>query len=153
MSHKKEKETGQPLTRRNWERERLVREPGGESRTKQSFAEEADINFIVKKFAQTGVLPGNDNRQPQYADVSNYDDLQASLAMIDQAELEFGQLPSAVREAAGNNPGTLLQLMGSAAGQERLEAAGMILRDPIAASESAPPQVAVAQEPVSEKEA
>jgi len=55
---------------RSWhQRERVVADISGESMTHQSFAEECDINRILRRYSETGYLPPSDGRGV-FADVT-----------------------------------------------------------------------------------
>lgn len=65
-------------------------------KTQQSFKEDADINVIVKKFTQTGIIDNLAKQQPSYRDNSDLTFTEAMYAVKD-AETEFKKLPSEVR--------------------------------------------------------
>lgn len=75
-----------------------------ESVTKQSFAEEVDINTIVRRFNLTGEMP-SDIRAPQYGDFSGISDFHAALNAVAQAREEFDRIPAEVRAKFHNDPG------------------------------------------------
>lgn len=81
----------------------LVKE---ESRTKQSFKDECDINNIVKKFEATGILDHVNEAASRglYQDLPSGLDLQAGLEMIRQAEEAFMALPAGTRAEFDNDP-------------------------------------------------
>lgn len=110
--------------RKGFERERVQTAVGTVSRTKQSFADECDINKIVKRFETTGQVQHMNTRKPIYADVSNVVDLAASLAAVELAEDSFGALRSDLRQAANHDPVEFLRMMESEEGREILEGLG-----------------------------
>ena len=63
---------------------------GDESRTKQSFKEDCDINNIVRKFAD-GVMPVTNPVEPQYGDSPTMD-LKEALDAVFHAKGEFNAL-------------------------------------------------------------
>ena len=63
---------------------------GGESRTKQAFKDEVDINNIVRKF-QDGVVPVMNNLEPQYGDSPTMD-LKEALDSVFAVKGEFANL-------------------------------------------------------------
>jgi len=115
-----------PRTRKSFERERFTTAVGSVSRTKQSFRDACDINAIVKKFQTTGHLAHINVRRPSYTDVSNFEDLQASLEAIASAEAGFAALPSFIRAAADNDPLRLVEMLDSEEGIAELEAVGFV---------------------------
>lgn len=87
----------------------LVTGPG---LTKQEFANEADINSIMKRYTTTGQLSNRiDGLQPIFADVSNVGDYADVLRRIDSAREAFAQLPAAVRSRFGNRPEALIDFL------------------------------------------
>lgn len=74
------------------------------TRTQQQFAEEVDINTIVRRFGLTGQLPNN-LRVPMVGDFSEVGDYQSCLNLLLEADDAFMQLPADVREQFGNDAG------------------------------------------------
>lgn len=114
-SEKKPTPTPIPLRDRIRGRFWFVRVPGilfpEPSRTKQSFAKEADINTIMAKYMDTGMLVDPSlprNRRPIYGDFSNVGDLHTVKIAVAQAEADFMALPSKIRDRFENDPEKLL---------------------------------------------
>lgn len=74
------------------------------SMTRQEFAEECDINGIMKRYERTGMIPGNPNFVPQYLDLTvtpaNLMDCMNQMIDADQA---FMSLPATVRKEFDND--------------------------------------------------
>lgn len=73
------------------------------SRAKQSFAEESDINTIIRRFKIGGELPVG-VRMPTYGDftfVSTFKEAMDALALANEA---FDRMPAEVRSRFGNDP-------------------------------------------------
>lgn len=77
------------------------------SLTHQSFAEEADINTIVRRFGLTGELP-SDVRMPMNGDFSDVPDLRAALHILMEARDSFMSMPADVRARFNNDPARLM---------------------------------------------
>lgn len=73
------------------------------SKAQQHFKEEADINYIVKRFRITGKLPEN-VRLPVSADFDQITDFQTAMNVIRQGEESFAQMPANVRARFSNDP-------------------------------------------------
>lgn len=73
------------------------------SLTKQSFAEEADINTIVKRFGLSGELP-SDVRMPMNGDFTEVPDFRGAMDMIVAARESFQAMPWDVRSRFHNDP-------------------------------------------------
>lgn len=116
------------MTRKR-ERARFPAKSGGEKMTKQSFRDEVDINSLVARYRQTGIMPHTRTRTPLYGDFSMAQDLQATLDTVRTTNESFMALPAAVREAANNSPVQLLEMLATDEGISQLEAQGLILSD------------------------
>lgn len=84
---------------------------GRDSRTKQSFREESDINNIMAKYIKTGVLTHMAENAPQYVDLPESIDYQEALNMTIAAGEAFDSLPGSIRERFDNNAVAFLQFM------------------------------------------
>lgn len=73
------------------------------SHTRQEFADECDINSIMKRFAVTGVLPGSD-RKPMYGDFADLPSYMEAQQILLDANDAFMALPAAVRREFDNDP-------------------------------------------------
>lgn len=81
------------------------------SRTKQSFKAECDINNIMRKYRDTGIVTHTRDSQPMYGDFSEITDYQGSLNQVLQAQEAFEQLPSLVRKRFANDPGKFVEFI------------------------------------------
>lgn len=115
-----------PVIRKNHERVRVQTEMGGESKTKQSFKDDCDINVIVGRFKGSGEVHHLNRASPSYIDSTNSTDLLTAYDLVAEAEEGFMSLPASVRTAAQNDPGILLGMMESPEGQDLLQEAGMM---------------------------
>ena len=95
------------------------------SRTKQSFLEEADINNIMRKYINTGVLPVGE-RQPTYGDFSSGQDYQALQDQLLQARMDFELLPADIRDRFGNSPEALIDFLSDPDNHEEAVELGLI---------------------------
>jgi phage internal scaffolding protein len=118
----------------------------GDSRTKQSFKAECDVNNILKNYNKTGIMPENFN-PGEYRDVDGID-YQESMQMVASANSMFEELPSALRKRFHNDPAQLLSFVHDEANVAEAHKLGL-LRDDYKAPEVAlaPPQTA---EPIDE---
>lgn len=78
-----------------------------EGKTRQSEAQSADINWIVKRFETTGVLPV-EKRAGVFMDISEMPSFQGALDQVRKADEYFMTLPPDVRAVFGNSPAGLL---------------------------------------------
>lgn len=106
------------------ERVRVVAPEGGRRMTKQSELDSTDINRIVNRWRQTGVMPtGAVN--PQYGDFSGVEDFHASLNKVRSAERDFLTLPARIRAYCQNDPGEYLDLCLNPERREECEKLGL----------------------------
>lgn len=73
------------------------------SRTQQHFAEEVDINTIVKRFGLTGELPSGVPHVLQ-GDFTNVVDFQSAMDIVVRAREAFMEQPASVRARFDNDP-------------------------------------------------
>lgn len=93
--------------------------------TDQSFKSECDINNIVSRCLQTGVVPSvAGGVYADFADLPN--DLQSSYELIEEAGSRFMQLPSDVRKEFNNDPMQLLSFLQNPANRNRASELGLI---------------------------
>ncbi len=82
----------------------------GESRTKQEFKDECDINNIIKRFDKTGVLEHVQENEGYYTETGELD-FQAAQDIIATGNSMFEGLPSIIRKRFDNKPEKFLGFM------------------------------------------
>lgn len=86
-------------------RPRSVRIETGKGNTEQSKRMECDVNVIIKRYRQTGMLPPSVHAaHPQFIDVTGFGDFHTSMTRVAAAQSAFASLPSEVRAKYKNNP-------------------------------------------------
>jgi len=105
----------------------LVTGPG---RTKQSMADECDVNKLMAKYEKTGQLTHVSGRIPSYGDFSNVDDYKSAVDQIKEAETAFATLSARVRERMGNDPGNLLAFLADPDNLEEAVELGLVEHTP-----------------------
>ena len=105
---------------RKWSQPRVLRselnpyvDPGIDcstipSMTDQSQAAETDVNFILKRYQQTGVLPGV-NTQSLFADVSDAPSYHEAMDLVLKAQDQFMALDAHTRKKFSNDPAEFLE--------------------------------------------
>lgn len=99
------------------------------SRTKQSFAEEADINFLMDRFLRTGYFPTVEElggAQPMFGDFSEGVSYMEALERVRAAEDGFMQLDAKVRDRFRNDPAELLQFLSEPGNREEAVRLGLV---------------------------
>lgn len=109
------------------------RNPDSRSRTKQSFAADADINRIMSRYpaAKAGqvVLASaavNSGQQGYFGDFSDVGDFASIVSRIQAAQDAFQLLPAAVRERFGNNVAQCLDFVAEDANLEESVELGLL---------------------------
>lgn len=75
--------------------------------TLQNFAEECDINTIIRKYRQTGMLTNplqRPTRQPMFEDFSNAVEFSEAQRIVARGQQQFESLPAHVRAEFGHDP-------------------------------------------------
>lgn len=86
------------------------------SLTQQQFEHESNINNIMKKYRETGILGDPSiptTRHPQFGDFSNSMDYLTAQLHVANVNAHFEQLPSEIRAKFLNNPALYLDYMGN----------------------------------------
>lgn len=96
------------------------------TRTQQHFADDADINVIVKRFGLTGQLPQG-VRMPQYADFEEAIDFQTAMNAIRAAQESFDAMPANVRARFHNDPGEFVDFVANEENRAEAEKLGLVL--------------------------
>lgn len=110
--------------------------PPEEGMTQQSFAEECDINTIVRRFGLTGEMPGN-VRPPEFGDFTDVVDFHTASNAVREANESFMSMPAELRYRFSNDPQRLMEFLAD--GKNRDEAVSLgLLNAPVVA---APPVV------------
>lgn len=81
-----------------------------ESRTKQSFKDECDINFIMKRYEKTGVIDFVNRRAARFGDATAQD-FHESMCLVRDASAAFDGLPAHLRSRFQNDPEQLLAFL------------------------------------------
>lgn len=84
---------------------------GEDSKTKQSFVAECDVNNIMAKWKRTGVMEHMASNPPTFGDFDQAIDYQTAQNMVAAADAAFQALPAHIRERMGNNPQTFVEFM------------------------------------------
>ncbi len=114
---------------------RVQLDTGDVSMTKQSFKDECDINFIMKKFEKTGLLDHVNKFNGYYGDLPENVDYQTALNSVFEAEAAFRSLTADIRSKFHNDAGEFLAFVEDAENAEEIIALGL---GPQPSSEPAP---------------
>lgn len=82
-----------------------------QGRTKQSMADECDINIMMRKYQKSGIEPAINRYAATFGDFTGVTDFQTAQIQIQEAEEAFYSLGSKVRTRFDNDPAKLLAFM------------------------------------------
>lgn len=118
------------------ERERVSLVIEGESRTKQSFRDEVNINSVLARYARTGVWASGNNRPPRFEDVSGVGSFHEAIEKARGIRELVADLPPRAQELYTAAPAVFLHAYSEAADRADLEALGLL--EPLEAPVEAP---------------
>lgn len=104
---------------------RIITDCGDELMTKQAFKSECDINTILKQYSKTGIITHVQNSRPQYMDLPDAIDYQASMNTLLQADEAFAGLPASIRSRYGNDPAQFLAALSDPSQTDYLTSVGV----------------------------
>lgn len=102
------------------------------SRTQQQFLQESDINYIVRKYADTEnfVDPSIPvSRRPVYGDFANCPSFQDYQNQVNAISDIFARFPSEVRTQFNNNPAEFAEFASDLRNLDKLAEMGLIDRE------------------------
>lgn len=108
----------------------------------QQFADECDINNIIKKHSQTGIVTHINTKKGVYADITSVTDYHTMVNLLNDAKTQFMQLPAEIRKKFDNDPGKLIEFLNDRKNYD--EALKLGLLDPKLEAEK--PQNAIKRE-------
>jgi len=103
-----------------------------ESRTKQSFAKDADINELVRRFGVTGLA--SKHPVPLEATLQVFEnvfDFQSAMNAVVSAEREFQSLDSKLRKRFDNDPHEFVQFCSDPKNSDELVRLGLAIARPM----------------------
>lgn len=108
---------------------RVCFETSGESLTKQADADSCDVNLIMKKYEQHGIVPSINTARAHFGDFSDSVDYQSSLEAVYAAQESFNRLPAGIRARFENDPGQFIEFCCNPDNLDELRRMG--LADPL----------------------
>jgi len=99
--------------------------PKKEGRTKQSFADQCEINNIMARHQKTGALTHINQHQAQYGFATS-SDFAESMRIVKTAQDMFNALPSNIRNRCANDPAQFLDFVQDPANELEMQNFGLI---------------------------
>lgn len=97
----------------------------GLGRTKQSFKAESDINTIMARYKQTGLIEFQQKHPARFGDCIGLD-FEGGMQTVAKAKALFAALPAALRLRFNNDPGELLDFVQDRRNKEEAQALGLL---------------------------
>lgn len=104
--------------------DRLTQDDDGEPGARQEFADECDINVLMRKYQSSGLLPSRSG-VPQYGDFADLPDYLEAQNIIATANLAFAELPSDVRLRFANDPAEFVAFASDKANLDQMRIWGL----------------------------
>lgn len=99
----------------------------GPSLTKQEFAKESDLNYLMKRYTATGILPGFFGKEaPVFADCVNAGSFYEATNRVKAAEEAFADLPAEIRTRFNNQPVELIEFLCDRRNRPEAEELGLL---------------------------
>lgn len=111
-----------------------------ESLAQQQFAEEVDINTLVRRFHLSGEFPTG-VKAPTYGDFSEVYDFHTAANTIAEAKEAFEAMPAEVRFRFHNDPAEFVAFCSTEGNRPELERMGLVPPAPIATPVPAAPDL------------
>lgn len=113
--------------RRNYQESlEIPAKTGKGSLTKQSFKDECDINTIVRKYSQTGVLTHVRTTRPMFGDFTKVSSYQEALNAVMAAQDSFMTLDPKIRARFGNDPQQFLDFIDDPSNLDEARRLGLV---------------------------
>lgn len=108
-------------------------------RTQQQYKDSCDVNTIMKRYEQTGVLTHVHAKEGRYSDLGEPKDLMDAMTRLHKAEDAFRTLPASLREKCQHQPAKFLEMLQDGSNDEELIKLGIKLPKPEKKSVENPP--------------
>lgn len=103
-----------------------------EGLTQQHFKDECDVNLILKRYVQTGVMEHTANTEPWFGDVSEVPtNLAESYENLARADAAFMALPAEIRKSLDNDPAKLESWLSEPENRSKAEQFGLVKKSVI----------------------
>lgn len=98
---------------------------GDPGHTQQHFAEEVDINTIVRRFGLTGELPETNN-MPISGDFTGITSFEEAMLQVRKANEAFMEFPAEIRAEFNNDPGRMIAFLEDPSNKDKAMKMGLL---------------------------
>lgn len=121
----------------------------GESRVKQAFKDECDINRIMAKYQKTGLIDHVRENKGNYEDYTNVpESYHEACTQVIAAEEMFMTIPSSIRAKFANDPGQFLAFVEDEKNYDALVEMGLTIKPSTLIPQEAPKEASEAPQAV-----
>ena len=92
------------------------------SLTEQSHRNEVRTQTILRKYAQTGLMPHQSSKQPSFMNLAHAPDFHQAMNTVAAARQTFENIPAKIRSEFGNDPEQFLTFIHDPENREKMEA-------------------------------
>lgn len=107
----------------------VKRDTGPSEIVQQHQKEECDINNIMNRYINDGVLISHSKGKPLFGDFSKVMDYRSSLDALRDAQDAFKKIPAHIRKRFDNDPGKLIQFLQNSENRDKAIELGLIQKD------------------------
>nr|QJB20826.1 MAG: internal scaffolding protein [Microvirus sp.] len=93
--------------------------------TQQQFKDDCDLNIIMKRYNEKGLLPDYIAQDPTYADFTTAPAFHEAVEIVARAQEQFDLLPSSTRARFENDPAKFLEFVNDPKNDEDLIKMGL----------------------------
>lgn len=97
----------------------------GPSMTKQSMADESNINLIMARYVKTGIIEHVKEYGAHYADMPSLTDFHEAMNLVTEAQQMFDELPAETRSDFRNDPAEFLDFVTNPENHEAMVEMGL----------------------------
>ena len=120
--------TQRTIVRANGSR-RVTFSTGTETKVEQHHKDMVDVNNIVERYRNTGLIPQR-ARMPSYGDFTHGQDFLQAQIRIKSAEADFASLPPDIRLKFNNDPGQLITYINDPENAAEARVLGLLPSEP-----------------------
>ena len=102
----------------------------GESMTKQSFRDEVNVNNIMRKYRESGLLTHVNEHQGRYGDFLSAPDYHTAMNSVVKAQEMFDELPADIRKQFANDPMLFLEYVQDPENEDGMRELGLLPERP-----------------------
>ena len=99
-----------------------------ESLTVQAEAEACDVNNIMARYRQTGLIDHVNKHEGRYGDFTDVTDFQSAMNLVASAQQSFALLPAEIRKQFDNDPAEFLGFVQNPKNQDKLVEMGLAVK-------------------------